>query len=254
MSNLIKSDVIKRLPVNLQRFAEARVSNPPFERLHIGEQKRECLKIVTMAHKSTGDKGNEEELLAFQTTELLDCLKEKYGQLTVPEVYRALEMLIAGEFGPFMGLFKKSYYQALKAYYELPQRKICMDEYLKLTEPPKLDELSQDEKLKRNKDACIYSFNEYKKTGEIIAGYYKVYGVLMELGLIKWTNEEKEEIKTPVKKEYLATLDKSLKRRIIKQSAYDELLQSLNTNPTYIGMLRKAGLKRYFDSIEKLEF
>lgn len=249
MSNLVKKTEIDSLPLGLRSFAERRVGNPPFKSYRISEQKGFCLDVITKLHAAYGERGNDAEILFFQSNELLNALSDKYGELTLNEIEKALEMLISGEAGQVFGLNKRSYYQALKYYFELPQRTESMKEYLRMLEDNKSTELSPDEKLRRNKEACVWAFNQYKETKEIPLGHYKFYQTLLDLGLIKWTKEEKTAISAPIKKQYQTEVESSRKRGKISSSQLADIMLSLDSNPTLISRVRKEALKKYFNNL-----
>lgn len=251
MNQLTKTNKLDLIPLGLRSFASARVGIPPYKNLSDRDKTSSCYDLITKVHASHGHQGNDPKVLAFQTQELKDCLKDKYGELTVLEIQIAFEMLIAGEFGAYMGLYKKSYYQALKGYYEKPQRAESMKQYLAIVETESKAELSPDEKLRRNKEACVWCFEEYKKTGNIPNGHYKFYQTLLDLGLIKWTKEEKKAISTPIKSQYEKELETSKKRGHISTSQLAELLITLDSNPTLISRVRKVALAKYFDNLIK---
>ena len=95
MSNLEKVNLIEKLPLGLKKFTELRVGHPPVKNLAINHKKQQCYDIITRMHMACGTKGNDSDVLTFQTNELLSCLTDKYGELTIREVERSMEMLIA---------------------------------------------------------------------------------------------------------------------------------------------------------------
>lgn len=250
MSNLEKINILDKLPLGLKRFAELRVNQTPVKNLSINFKKQQCYDLITRIHASCGNKGTDSDVLVFQTNELLSCLNEKYSELTIAEVGRALEMLLAGEFGPFMGLFKKSYYQALKAYYELPQRTQSMKQYLTLMEPQKT-EISPEEKKQKNIKACKWYFNEYKKNGVLPNGHYAMYQTMWDLGMVRLTKEEKHDVNKRVTEDYTKKIETDRKRLKISKTQMIDILSNLDGNPTLKGLLRKEALIVYFNNLIK---
>ena len=108
-------------------------------------------------------------------------------------------------------------------------------------------------KKKLDIDACIWCFNEYKNTGLVPAGHFKFYQILMDFGLIKWTKEEKQAISGPIKEQYVKEIEQDRKRGRITKLNHTDIMSSLETNPTLISRVRKAALKKYFDSYATIE-
>lgn len=251
MSDLILKP-IEKLPLGLQTFASLRIGKTPFKSLSPMQKETECLDAVTKVHAMCGDKGEDDVLLEFQTIELQSCLTGKYGELTVEEINKALEMLIAGEFGQFFGLNRKSYYQALKGYYELPQRSECMKEYLSLTEAPK-PLISQEESEKICLNGAIQHFHEYKemknKVHPMFAGIY--YKSLEKAGIISYSNEEKKSMLIEAEKEYVTELQTKKMAGVIKKDAYEQILANMSGNLSLKNWARRIALYRFFDQLIK---
>jgi len=234
--------------LNLQEYAGARIE-PTVSSINDLNLKDKCLKLIQVSYTEQAQFNTEPEILAHQRNALFDELRtnSKFKGLTWSEVQRAFKMGIRGESGPFFGMCAKTYHQFLKHYYEKPERIESMKEYLKMIEDNKSHELTPDEKLKRNKEACVWAFNQYKETKEIPLGHYKFYQTLMDLGLIKWTKEEKTAISAPIKTKYQAEVETSRKRGKISSSQLADIMLSLDSNPTLISRVRKEALKKYFD-------
>lgn len=248
MSDLVIQNKINQLPVGLQSFATLRVGKGPYKNLLPKQKTKVCLDIITVAHASTGNKGDDANLLAFQTQELMACLSEKYGELTVEEIKKAIEMLIAGEFGPYMGLYRASYYKALKSYYELPQRTQCMKEYLALEEAPK-PTLTQEEK-----DAIVYKgllkeFSTYKeaKVKDVPRFNPKLttvyYNVIKKLNLVTWSEMEANKIEDNAKIQ--------LKRMNNEES---DFLEGIVGEHDFTSMCKLVAIKTYFDKCITTKF
>lgn len=247
MTELITTDNLTKLPVGLQKFAQARIGNKAFKLLESSVQKKQCLDIVTLAHAAIGNKGTEADILVFQTNELISCLTGKYAELTIPEIKEAFEMLLSGEFGQFMGMNKRTYYIALKGYYELPQRTEGMKQYLALIEAPKVSEKPLHVKVQETKESVIRAFEEYKETKKLPYTSFAYYDFLKEQGKFNWTKEEKLEMHEQATREYEGLLRERKEQRVIKSSQVAELMLSLSSNPTFKNLCKKIALKRYFN-------
>lgn len=248
MSDLVVQN-IANLPTHLQKFAELRIGKTPFRNLKPMQQSKVCLDIITKSLAATGNKGEDENLLVFQSNELKDCLKDKYGELTADEILKALDMLIAGDFGPYMGLYKKSYYQALKGYYEIPERSQSMKQYLAIIEAPKTSEKPLELKIKETKESVLKAFNEFKETGNLPFTAFAYYDFLKEQGKFNWTREEKLEMNNQAEKEYEGILRERKSKGVIKPSQMADLMLNLNTNATFKNICKRIALKRYFDQL-----
>ena len=249
-----ENNALNLIPLGLKDFCIARIGKP-FNDLSEALKTNVCLDVIAKAHFDAGDKGGiDKEVLKFQSSALKEELKGKYGILTVEEIKRAFFIGIRGEAGAYFGMCPKTYSQFLKHYYEKPERVNAMNEYLKVLKQDNEVKPNPDEVLTKNKQSCLYFFTHYKKNGEILNGHAKVYDLLWkDLGLIKWTKEQRLEMREPVEKEYIKTLENAVKRGHMKHSDLKGMVDNLGTNATFIGMLKRAGLKKYFDSIEKLE-
>lgn len=238
------------LPLSCQDFLDLRLNKKPFKQFNSLEQDLHALDIVTIAHYSVGDKGENPDLLEFQKNEMLHCLKGEHGLLTVDEIKKAIDMLIAGDFGQYFGLNRKSYYQALKGFQSLPMRSEAMSKFVKLLEPKPM-ELSPEEKREKNKQAVIWYFKEYKKNGKLGSGSFAIYDTMWDLGLLKFSAEEKADIRKKVESKYVAEVELSRKKQQISKLQLSDILANLDTNATLKGNLRKEALKRYFDKLIK---
>lgn len=249
---IIEKQAFEKLPANLQNFAKARIE-PPVKNISDIELKGKCLDIIGVAYAEQGQFGIEVNILTFQKECLFTELRtnSKFKELTLSEVRSAFKNGIRGDSGPFFGMCAKTYHQFLKHYYEKPERVESMKQYLELMNQENKVELTAEEKLKKNKEACVWCFEEYKKTGNIPNGHYKFYQTLLDLGLIKWTKEEKKAISTPIKTQYEKELETSKKRGHISTSQLAELLITLDSNPTLISRVRKVALAKYFDKLIK---
>lgn len=250
LPTIIEKQAFQSLPLNLQGYAEARLEQP-VKQMNDNYLRGECLKIISISYSEQAMFNIEPEILAHQKNALLDELRgsNKFTELTLSEIKRAFKMGIRGESGPFFGMCAKTYHQFLKHYYEKPERIQSMKEYLRMLEDNKSTELSPDEKLRRNKEACVWAFNQYKETKEIPLGHYKFYQTLLDLGLIKWTKEEKTAISSPIKKQYQTEVESSRKRGKISSSQLADIMLSLDSNPTLISRVRKEALKKYFNNL-----
>lgn len=252
LPTLIEKQAFQKLPLNLQEFAGARLE-PPVSEINDLNLKDKCLKLIQVSYTEQAQFNTEPEILAHQRNALFDELRtnSKFKELTLSEVKRAFKTGIRGESGPFFGMCAKTYHQFLKHYYEKPERVESMKQYLELMNQENKVELTAEEKLKKNKEACVWCFEEYKKTKQIPNGHYKFYQTLLDLGLIKWTKEEKKAISTPIKTQYEKELETSKKRGHISTSQLAELLITLDSNPTLISRVRKVALAKYFDNLIK---
>lgn len=251
LSTLIEKNAFELLPLNLKEVTEARLEAPVKELSDIF-LKGKCLDLITVSYSEQAQFNIEPQILAHQRDALLAELRDsnKFKELTWSEVQRAFKTGIRGESGPFFGMCAKTYHQFLKHYYEKPERIEGMRQYLALMETINKPEPSESEKKQKNFEACEWAFETYKNTGVIPNGHFKFYQTLMDLGLIKWTPEEKKAISGPIKLEYQKELESKKKNGHINASQLAELMISLDSNATLISRVRKEALKRYFDKLK----
>lgn len=247
-----EKEAFSKLPDGLKSFAEARIE-PPVKNINDLKLKKECLDIITISYSEQGQFNIESQILTHQTKALYDELRShsKFRELTLTEVKNAFRVGIRGESGPFFGMCAKTYHQFLKHYYEKPERTNAMNEYLKLISITNKEELSPEEKSKRNKESCLWFFNEYKTNKTLPAGHYSLYNTLWDLGLLRLPLEQKTAIKTKITKEYTKAMESAKKRGRVSIKQLKDILENLESNPTLKGMLRKEAIIQYFDELLK---
>lgn len=260
MSNLTLSEksAFDKLPASLRDFTVARVETP-FKELNKYQQTAGALEVISGAYidLNTKFKNAEEEsdVKTFQTQFLIKELSGQYGSLTLSEIKRAFYMGVRNEFNTekeqWYSMCPATYHFFLKKYYNLPQRAEGMKQYLELVKGENKIELSPEEKKAKDKKALIWYFGEYKKNGKLGSGSYAMYQSLWDFGFLKFSAEERKEIREKVESEYTKVLELSRKKQRISANQLAELLLTFDTNPTLKGNLRKEALKRYFDTLIK---
>ena len=254
MSNLIINNNLEKLPESLRQYALNRVGKKTIKNSSPFEVTRTCSEIIAKSFADSGQLNVTSEMLKFQTQSLVDELSGKYKELTLDEVREAFKKGIRGETGPYFGLCAKTYHQFIKHYFESKERSEAMRVYLNLENQTFTKEkLTDEQKDMIMKQAALSLFNEYYETKKLnFYGAHRIYDYLwQDKKLIKWTDEERKELKDIAFKEYESDLKKQRDTGQILPSVYRQILENLDgdKNRTFINKVKAEGLKRFFDKL-----
>ena len=254
MTDLIKQD-FSNIPESLRGYAINRVGKKCIKDLHPNQIKDACSQIINLAFVESGQiKQATQTMLEFNRDSLLGELKGKFKDLTIEELKEAFKMGIRGEFGDYFGLCAATYYKFIKSYYERPERAEAMRVYLDLESKAFVKEkLTDEQKDMIMKQAALSLFNEYYETKILnFYGSHRIYDYLWQTKkLIKWTEEERKELKETAFNQYESELKKQRDTGQILPSVYRQILENLDgeKNRTFINKIKAVGLKRYFDKL-----
>lgn len=254
MSNLIINNNLEKLPESLRQYALNRVGKKTIKNSSLFEVRQSCSEIIAKSFADSGQLNVTTEMLQFQTQSLLDELSGKFKDLTIDEVKEAFKKGIRGETGPYFGLCAKTYHQFIKHYFESKERSEAMRVYLNLENQTFTKEkLTDEQKDMIMKQAALSLFNEYYETKKLnFYGAHRIYDYLwQEKKLIKWTDEERKELKEQAFNEYESELKKQRDTGQILPSVYRQILENLDgeKNRTFINKVKAVGLKKYFDKL-----
>lgn len=248
---IAKINKIEVLPISLQIFAENRIGKKSIKDLHPNQVKEACGEIINRAFVESGQmKQATTAMLEFNRDSLLGELKGRFKDLTLEELKEAFKMGVRGEFGEYFGLCASTYYKFIKSYFERPERAESMRLYLdtikKELVPEKPTPEQQKEILLNGVRSALEEYKTDKKLPFAPAPYYDF--LWLELKLINWSKEEKEEIKKEANTVYQSKINKQKQERRITTQQAKDLLTNLKDNQSYINAVKSIGLKRFFDA------
>lgn len=246
---ITEKSALDKLPSELRPFVEARMGRP-VSKLNDIELKAKCLDLISYSFAEQAIYNVEPKILAFQRDELFKELRNvsAFKNLTFEEVKIAFNLGIRQESGAFFGMCAKTYNQFLKHYAQKEERNRGMRMFLDDVNKPKVTEKPIAIKFIEDAAATIKAFNDYKETGKMpfipSANYYYLW---KEVGLIKWSDEQRKEIKLKARAAYAEELRNKRMKREVRQADYEAALNSLDTNPTVARKAREIGLRMFFD-------
>lgn len=254
MSNLIINNNLEKLPESLRQYALNRVGKKQVKNMSDYELRGHCLAIITKTFQEDGKFQVTEDMIKHQTQALIDELSGRFKDLTIDEIKEAFKRGIRGETGVYFGLCAKTYHQFIKHYFESKERSEAMRVYLNLENQTFTKEkLTDEQKDMIMKQAALSLFNEYYETKKLnFYGAHRIYDYLwQEKKLIKWTDEERKELKEQAFNEYESELKKQRDTGQILPSVYRQILENLDgeKNRTFINKVKAIGLKKYFDRL-----
>lgn len=246
---LIVNNQFDKLPESLRQYAINRVGKKAIKDLTPNEVKRHCNEIIAKAFADDGKFQVTSEMLSFQSLALFEELTGKFKDLTIDELKEAIRLGMRGETGAWFGLCAKTYHQFIKHYFERKERSEAMRVYLdqfgtgitdrKLSESEKRDEMIKGIRL---------AYEAYCKCGELPfypAPYYDF--IRNDLKLTNWSKEQRDEIESEAKQEYIKRLTEDKKNRLIDTLKYKQIIENLTTNQTYFNYLKRVALKKFFE-------
>ena len=248
MSDLIKYD-FSRIPESLRGYATARIGKKPIKDLTPNEVKKHCNEIIGKAFADDGKFQVTSEMLSFQSLALFEELTGKFKDLTIDELKEAIRLGMRGETGAWFGLCAKTYHQFIKHYFERKERSEAMRVYLDLFGTGITDrKLSESEKRDEMIKGIRLAYEAYCKCGELPfypAPYYDF--IRNDLKLTNWSKEQRDEIESEAKQEYIKRLTEDKKNRLIDTLKYKQIIENLTTNQTYFNYLKRVALKKFFE-------
>lgn len=248
-----ETEILNSLPENLKEFAELQI-NKKVQNYSSNELKSKSGKIIIQYYKDTNTKNVDSKILAAQRDELISAFKGANRDLTIEEAEKAFKMGVAGESGPYFGGCYKSYIQFLNYYRTRPERERSIkmfSEKLGTNKTADKPLISDEERLKINKQGALKCFTEYKKYKSKRMPMFAsiTFTFLENQGILILSKDEKNEIKTEAEQEYVADLQAKKLSRRISQNTYEQCLLSMAGNPSVKALARKTALYRYFDSL-----
>lgn len=159
------------------------------------EFKSEMIKLIGQTHLNCGFKLDENQLL--QTIdELCSDLLKYNNTLTFPEIVLAFKNGYKKEYGDFFGLSNATYFGWVNAYTwgekRLRVKKSIQDAKDNANKEP--DKKTPEEIDYIMKDACLRSFDDFRKKVPVVDAGNVKYNYLVRKGLINFTAERKVQI------------------------------------------------------------
>jgi hypothetical protein len=199
-----QKNAIDLLPKDAQVFVRARFESHVLSQLKENEAKSVILDAISLCLAEAGhQKGNDEQVKVFLTQRVYDDCIKHFKQLRVAELSIALNEGVRGNYGQFMGINVTTINAWIKAFLGSQARKTSFDYYnLLIDQETTKKEPTEQERDKIMKQACINAFNDYLHNGSLPVTPVTIYNYLRaELG-IKWTPEEREQIKKEAEVSY----------------------------------------------------
>lgn len=251
MTNIVKYD-FERIPESLKGYALNRVGKKAIKDLTEHEVKNACNSIIAVSFAEIGQFKVDTPMLQFQSETLFKELRGRYKDLTLDELKEAFKMGIRNEFGQYFGLCAKTYNLFIKSYYERPERAEAMKQVLRMIDKPESKHYTEEQKEMLVKQGCLQAFNEYYESKKLPFVIAPIYDYLWQnRGLIKWTEEERNDIWQTALKAYEGELRKRRDEGEINSFQMKQILANLNgeLNRTFINKVKAEGLKRFFDKL-----
>jgi hypothetical protein len=209
--------------------------------------KMELLKLVGQTHLDCGFKVDKETLAQTIDT-LVDDLQKYNSSLSFQEIEIAFKNGWKKEYGDFFGLNNATYFGWVNAYTFGEKRLKVKKTLLEAKEnankqPTKKTEAEIDEIMK---DACLRSFDDFRRNIPVVDAGNVKYNYLVKLGIINFTKERKLEIKNKVE----SILKAEAIENKIKTDTVEKALKRLKPETIVFESRKQALIDFYGDLVE----
>lgn len=212
----------------------------------------EVARIIGKTYVNSGQKFDQsaKDQLSATLDELVSDLQKYNSTMTVPEIELAFKNGWKGEYGEYFGLNNKTYFQWVNAYCWTEKRLRVKKTLLEAKEkegkePDKLTPEQQDMVLK---EACLKSFDDYRKGIPLTNFESAKYNYLNRIGVLCFTEERKMAIQKEVKEKLRQeAIDEKQKTDTIEKA----LSRILDT--TIVSRSKTACLKAFFQDLTETE-
>lgn len=173
----------------------------------------------------------------------LPAIKEHCWSLGFDEIKKMFEMYVDNKLGiePMDNYFTRALFGKIVSAYK-NQRPVKKKNIV-------IEEISEAEKILKEKKGVLRCFDEYKSGEDISYGYVWVYDWLDEKGVLSFSKEKKIEQMAKARNQEKLKVDKS-------QAGAKNVLEMLEdkSSPKVINQAKRNLLKIYFDFVKENEF